>query len=129
MKKKILICLCICSLIGVSASAFAADVTSSQTGTTVTVGAAPTQLTYNASPSVSVSVIASTTAYSIMAANILTDTTNGLQYGTLSTATGYAQGPKTTDSGSDLTTNGPSTTGQSSTAIATDVTWTWMGGS
>jgi len=125
MKKKLLTCICLCLFTAVSECAFAAAGDSSQSGTTVTVGeTAATELTYNASPSVSMNVVASKTAYSIMAANSLTDKTNGLEYGTLSTATGYAQGQKTTDAGS-----GPSTNGQTASAISGDVTWTWMGGS
>jgi len=131
MKKKLISLLCAGSIAAFAATAFAADTPSTQAANfglvTVTVAGVPsttTAFTFSPSPSVGISIIASDTAYSIMSANSLTDTTNGLEYGTLSSATGYAQGTKTTAAGT-----GPSTTGQTSTALSTAVTWGWMGGS
>ncbi len=131
MKKKLLSCLCICFLVAASESAFAAVAVgdSSQVGTTVTVGTAPTSLIYNASPSVSMNVKATTSAYSIETANILTTTTNGQEYGTKSTSSGYAQRNKTTDSGTALNTNGPTVAAQTAVLLDTSAAWTWMGGS
>ncbi len=130
MKKKLLSCLCICFLVAASESAFAAAGDSSQVGTTVTVGqTAATSLTYNASPSVSMNVKATTSAYSIETANILTTKTNGQEYGTKSTSSGYAQRNKTTASGTSLTANGPTVAAQTATSLDTGTAWTWMGGS
>ena len=113
-----------------TASNSAGVATSGQAATTagtpgmLTVGAtATTQLTYNPSPNVAMNVVNTTSQYSIMAANILTDTTNGIEYGTLNTSTGYGQGTKTTGVG-----EGPSATGQTATSVPASIT-TWMGGS
>jgi hypothetical protein len=126
MKKKILVCLCLCAsplLMGVGSS-FAADVLSTQaaTGGVVTLGTAPNQLTYNPSPSVSMAVAAAANAYAIQSTNLVTDTTNGMDYGTLNTATGFAQMTKTEAATVAVT---PPT----SSAALSGTGWVWMGGS
>ena len=130
MKKKMLVCLCVgvsTLLLGVGSS-FAAVVASSQASTTdggkVTLGAVGTQLTYDPSPSVLMSVKASTSAYAIMATNAVTDKTNGKEYGTVSTATGYAQRTKTVDAATAVPVPKDETT-----LPTTNGAWTWMGGS
>jgi len=136
MKNKLLTCICICLFTAVSTSAFATitastasiangvatsgqAVTSGQP-TRVTIGVT-TPLTYDPSPSVSMSVIATTTAYAIMTTNSLTDKTNGMEYGTTSAATGYAQRTKTVDAATAV----PDP--KNETALPTG-SWTWMGG-
>ncbi len=131
--RKIISILCAGSLLASAAIvsvAAAADTSSGQTNfgivtiPTTNVPSASNSFTYSPSPNVGMNILSSATAYSIMAANSVTNTTNGMEYGTLNTATGYAQGTKTTLAG-----KGPSTTGQTSTTLSTDVTWGWMGGS
>ncbi len=127
MKKKFIACFCLCFLIGISESAFAAAGDSSQASTTaggrVTVGeTAGTQLTFDPSPSVLIAVKATTSAYAMKTANAVTDTSNGKEYGTLSSATGYAQRTKSVAAATAIV--APT----SATALG-GTTWTWLGGS
>jgi len=110
-------------------AAFAASAT--QSSTTVTITSTDTNMPdfeYDASPSVTVKIITDATAYSITTANMLTgaDDENGLEFGTLSSATGYAQREKTTDSGTVWGTNGP----EAPTVVDAlpGSGWLWQGG-
>lgn len=120
MKKKLLIGLCLFSstlLLGAGTSMAATGAANNGTGGTLTMGA----FTYNSSPSVSIVVFDSDSAYAIMATNIVTDTTNGMEYATTSAATGYAQKTKTTAVNTALS--------PLSTVDMPSGTWKWMGGS
>lgn len=127
MRKKILVSLCVCVTYCFSVASFAgaAPVSSTQasdtTGGTVTLGTT-TPLTYNPSPSVLMAVKASPTAYAIKATNSLTDTSNGMEYGTTSAATGYAQRTKTVAAATAV----PVPTDENN---LDGTGWTWMGGS
>ena len=104
--------------------AFATDSTQDGVTVTITVGSVlstTTPFTYDASPNVDINIITSAAEYAITTANNLTNTTTGMEYGTLSTSTGYAQRTKTSDAGAD------SVTPASATALPGD--WAWMGGS
>lgn len=117
--KKILFLLVVISL-AAAPMAFADVSASDQTGN-FTIGTGDT-LNFNTSPSVLISIETTATDYAITSANDKTDTTNGMEYGTLSTATGYAQRTKITeDSSGDVTDPADST--------SLDGDWTWMGGS
>jgi len=120
MKKTFIAICCIAFMFSFSSTVFAAT-TSSQTSTgdQVSVGT----LKYNPSPSVGVSVASTDTDYAITTANSLTDTSNGMEYGTKSTSSGYAQRTKTTNRGT-----GPEATTDAQ-ALPTGGTWTWQGGS
>lgn len=124
MKKKLLTCLCICLLIAVSETAFAAGGSGSSSQASDTTGGRITlgTMTYDPSPSVLMAVKDTTTAYAIKATNSLTDKSNGMEYGTTSAATGYAQRTKTVDAATAV-------------PVPTDAAtldgsgWVWMGGS
>ena len=62
--------------------------------------------TFAPSPRVGITSATSTTAYSITTANSNTDDSSGMEYGCLSTNTGYSQRQKTTVAGT-ATANGP----------------------
>ena len=81
-------------------------------------------LTFNVSPNVEMSVYVTTTDYAITSANTQTDTDNGMEYGVLSTSTGYAQRQKSTDK-----TEGPETVTSATSLPSGGGTWAWMGGS
>ena len=78
---------------------------------------------FDSSPNVGVTIFTSATAYSITTANTLTGANldNGLEFGTLSTATGYAQRAKTTNAGV-----GPAAAAADNALPGGD--WAWMGG-
>lgn len=85
---------------GTATVTLGADASNNGTGgtltmTDVTAGFPP--LTFTSSPNVSIATYAIDTAYAIMTTNTLTDTTNGMEYGTLSTDTGYSQRAKSID--------------------------------
>jgi len=82
----------------------------------------PATVTVSVSPNVEMSFWSTTTDYAVTSANTVTDITNGLEYATHNTATGYAQRTKTTDSGT-----GPApVTGTGVGGLPGD-DWTWMG--
>jgi hypothetical protein len=89
------------------------------TATTLTGGPG---LTFNSSPNVSIVSFTTKTAYAIETTNILTDTTNGMEYYTLSSATGYWQKEKTTAVDTALS-------ALTSATAAPTGTWTAIGGS
>jgi hypothetical protein len=93
------------------------------TVTTDNVAAATEDFTFDSSPNVGVTIFTTATAYSITTANTLTglNLENGLEFGTLSTATGYAQRTKTTDAGV-----GPEAAAADNALPGSD--WAWMGG-
>lgn len=106
-------------------NAFATGASSQNLGTStrVTIG----DMTFDSSPNVSISCFTSNTAYSLAATNILTNTTVGKSYGTLSVATGYASRDKVAGEYGD-----PGTavvTVLSAVDALTGSDWTWMGGS
>jgi hypothetical protein len=109
-------------------AAFAASATQSDTTVTITSTGNEPDFEYDASPSVAVKIITDATAYAITTANMLTGTDqgNGLEFGTLSTSTGYAQREKTTESGTVWGTNGP----EAPTAVDAlpGSGWIWQGG-
>ena len=123
--KKIIIGLFALSLLTAPAIVFGAADTLNGTGNTVGDGTHANggpDLTFDVSPNVEISVYVTTTAYAMTSANTLTDTTNGLEYGTTSGSTGYAQRPKTTAAGT-----GPAATTAATALPGAD--WAWMGGS
>lgn len=78
--------------------------------------------TFDVSPSVEISFLSTASAYAIMSANTLTDTTNGVEYGTRHDSTGYAMRKKTTDAKI-----GPApVTSATALPVDADETWTWM---
>lgn len=79
-------------------------------------------LEFDVSPNVEISAYVTVNAYAMTSANTLTNTDNGLEYGTLSSATGYAQRQKTTDADS-----GPAAATADNALPGSD--WAWMGGS
>ncbi len=130
MKKKFLAYLCVCasSLLLAGGTSYAAATSSSQASSTagglVTLGVATAGgvLTFNPSPNVLIDIASTANSYAIQTANTVTDTTNGMEYGTLSTASGYAQRTKTADASTAIAP--PS----SDTALSGSG-WKWMGGS
>ena len=127
MKKTFIAICCIAFMFSFSSAAFATTSTQATGFKTVTITVAgvtgtDTAFTFNPSPSVGLSITTSDTDYAITSANSLTSETNGQEYGTKSTATGYAQRDKTTAKGT-----GPAVT-TSATALPTG-TWNWQGGS
>ena len=125
--KTILSTLCVIALtLMVAPTAFATA--SAQDGVTVTITVTDPGLeddfTYDASPNVAVEIVAEQAAYAIATANMLlgTDNASGMEYGTLSTSTGYAQRKKTTAIG-----EGPAAPADEVTLDGTS-TWIWMGG-
>ncbi|RJQ70875.1 MAG: hypothetical protein C4519_19915 [Desulfobacteraceae bacterium] len=125
--KKIFICTtCLLAMLfAISPTAFADD--SSQTGVRISltvdnVAGTSDPFIFDASPNVGLTVFTSDTAYSITAANNKTNEANGLEYGTLSSATGYAQRTKTT-----AASQGPEAADSATVLPGSD--WAWMGGS
>lgn len=89
--------------------------------TAANVPTATSSFTFDTSPNVSMVIFTSDTAYAIMSANILCNTTVGFEYATLSTSTGYAQKQKASAAGAALS--------ALSAVTMPSGTWTWMGGS
>ena len=129
MKKTIVAICCIAFMFSFSSAVFALTNTTNGTGGTLTIdltgGSVPgttTNFTFDSSPNVGIAVSTTDHDYAITTANSVTGTDNGQEYGTKSTATGYAQRDKTTAKG----------TGPVATTSATDLptgTWNWQGGS
>ena len=120
--KKIVIPICALALIFMVVPMAIADVnvTNGANVTTLTIN---TNLSYDVSPGVRMSVRTNSTDYCITSANDKTgtDKDNGMEYGTKATASGYAQQPKTTASG----------VGPTACTSATDIpsgSWEWIGG-
>jgi hypothetical protein len=110
--------------------AFAAESEQELPDVTVTVPtdnvpAASEDFTFDSSPNVGVTIFTSATAYSITTANTLTGSNleNGLEFGTLATATGYAQRTKTTIAG-----QGPQAADADNDLPEGENEWQWMGG-
>ena len=128
MKKSIVAIFCMAFMFIFSSAVLAAEFNNGTGGTlTITVAnvdGTNNDFTFDSSPSVGLSASTSATAYAITTANSLTgaNNNNGQEYGTLSTASGYAQRDKTTD-----TENGPQATASETTLPGGD--WAWMGGS
>ena len=127
MKKTIVAICCIAFMLSFSSAVFAAEFNNGGDGGTLTITVAnvdgtSTSFTFASSPKVGISVFTSDNAYAITTANSLTDTSNGLEYGTLSTATGYALRTKTTARGV-----GPEDTDAVDTLPGAN--WAWQGGS
>ena len=125
--KTIMSTLCVLALIFmVTPMAFATG--STQAGVTVTIAVTDAGLEddfeYDVSFNVAIEIVAAQAAYAISTANTLlgTDNESGMEYGTLSTSTGYAQRKKTTAIGV-----GPAAPSDEVTLDATS-TWIWMGG-
>ena len=128
MKKSIVAISCMAFMFLFSSAVLATTNANNGTGGTLTVtvnnvAATNTNFTFDSSPNVGIAVSTSDTAYAITTANTLTgaDNNNGQEYGTLSTASGYAQRDKTTNAG---VAPAPTT---SETALPGD-NWAWMGG-
>lgn len=135
--KKILIGTCLLAMMYFVATpmAFADETSHSDPSTTVTltidtshVLGAVQNFTFGTSPNVCIYATTNGTAYAISAANTKTDQNNGLEYGTLSTATGYAQKTKTTGAGSGAA-YGPEATTSPADLPGGSTSWAWMGGS
>ena len=128
MKKSIVAICCMAFMFLFSSAVLAAEFHNTPGGTlTITVLNVPgttTNFTFDASPNVGISVFISDSGYAITTANSLTgaDKNNGQEYGTLSTASGYAQRDKTTNAGT-----GPTTTTAVNALPGTN--WAWLGGS
>ena len=129
MKKSIVAISCMAFMLLFSSAVFAITSVTNGTGGTLTInlsgGSVPgttTNFTFDSSPNVGISVSTTDHDYAITTANSVTGTDNGQEYGTKSTATGYAQRDKTTAKGT-----GPAVT-TSATALPTG-TWNWQGGS
>ncbi|MBV5330555.1 MAG: hypothetical protein JZU65_23485 [Chlorobium sp.] len=125
MKKLYLMALCTLTIISVPAALFAAAATitvASPVFTQATGATGPATLAVTPSPNVEISVWSTTTAYTMTSANIVTNKTNGSEYGATNLSTGYAQRTKTTDADT-----GPAATTGEVTLPGTG--WTWMGGS
>ena len=128
MKKTFIAICCIAFMFSFSSAAFAtqssqADDFGTVTITVVGVTGTDTAFTFDPSPSVGLSITTTDADYAITSANSLTSETNGQEYGTKSTATGYAQRDKTTAKGL-----GPVATA-SATALPGGGDWNWQGGS
>ena len=132
MKKSIVAISCMAFMLLFSSAVFAITSVTNGTGGTLTIdlsgGSVPgttTNFTFDSSPSVGIAVSTTATAYAITTANSLTgaDNNNGQEYGTLSTASGYAQRDKVTNANA-----GPTVT-TSETALPAGGDWAWMGGS
>ena len=134
MKKTIVAICCIAFMLSFSSAVLAAEFNNNGDGdgevgvggtVTITVLNVPgtsTDFTFASSPKVGISVFTSDNAYAITTANSLTDTGNGLEYGTLSTATGYALRTKTLGRGV-----GPAPT--TVVGALPGANWAWQGGS
>ena len=83
-----------------------------------------TDFTYLPSPNVRLHIESNASNYAITAANDLTTTANGNEYGTTSAATGYAQRTKTVDAGSDI----PAPSAADPSALPSGG-WGWVGSS
>lgn len=128
--KTIMSTLCVLALVlMVTPMAFATS-SDAMDGVTVTITVTDpgleTDFTYDASPNVEVTIEATPAAYSITTANTLLGVSTsgdvtGMEYGTLSVSTGYAQRQKTTDVG-----DGPEVCTDEAALPGSD--WTWMGG-
>ena len=93
---------------------------------TVTVANVPTtttNFTYQPSPNVRLHIESNASNYAITAANDLTTTANGNEYGTTSAATGYAQRTKTVAPGTDI----PAPSAADPSALP-GTGWGWVGG-
>ena len=138
MKKSIVAISCMAFMLLFSSAVLAAEFNNHGDGdgedgvggtVTITVAGVPgttTSFTFDSSPKVGISIFTSDTAYAITTANSLTgaNNSNGQEYGTLSTASGYAQRDKSTDTGA-----GPVVTGAADTLPTTGGDWNWQGGS
>ena len=128
MKKTFIAICCIAFMFAFSSTVLALTDINNGTGGTLTitvlnVKGTETDFTFDSSPSVGIATSTTDTDYTITSANSLTSRTNGQEYGTKSSASGYAQRDKTTDKGT-----GPVVT-SSATALPAGGTWNWQGGS
>lgn len=83
---------------GVSATSFASSNNNGKGGTLTVDGgtvAGTPDLVFESSPNVSIAIETSATAYAVMTTNVLTNQDNGMEFGSLSTDTGYSQRVKT----------------------------------
>jgi hypothetical protein len=125
MKKFYLLSACLLTLTFAPAAVFAdADTID---GTTPTInnasGTGPATVTFTPSPNVELSLYSTTVGYAVTSANVLTNTTNGMEYAAHHEATGYAQRTKTTDAQ-----NGPAAATEVGLAGVPGTDWVWMGG-
>lgn len=98
MKKTLSIVGLLLLSLGTAATSFGAAVTNGATGGRIAItnandstGTGGPTLNFDPSPNVSIACTSTATAYAITTTNVLTDTTNGMDYGALSTDTGYSQ--------------------------------------
>ncbi|PXF58667.1 MAG: hypothetical protein C4B58_05855 [Deltaproteobacteria bacterium] len=131
--KKTFIAMCCIAFMFVFSSTVLATTTSTQSSPgeqvsiSVTNVSGATSFTFDPSPRVGIRVATSESAYAITAANSLTGTDNGMEYGTYNTATGYALKAKTTAAGTEAA-NGPTAPTDEDT-LGGSGTWNWQGAS
>jgi hypothetical protein len=123
--KKALAIVCFIAVLFLAAAPSAFAVASATDGTltlpTTNVTGAPPSFTFKTSPNVRIDCVLTATNYGIVTTNDKTDTTNGQEFGVLSTSTGYALRTKTV---------AVNTAAPTPTALALPGTgWGWMGGS
>jgi len=129
MKKTISYIVAATTMFAFMTPAFATTSSQSAAGEVVTitvtnVTTTSTDFTYRPSPNVWLNIESNPSNYGITAANDLTTTSNGNEYGTLSKSTGYAQRNKTVAPGNNI----PKPTANDPSALPGSG-WGWVGGS
>ena len=131
MKKTFIAICCIAFMFAFSSTVLATDSEQTKPGDPVTIAVTGVDgantFTFSPSPRVGVEVKTSASAYALTSANSLTNQTNGMEYGTYNTATGYALKAKTTDAGT-ADGCGPTAPTDEDTLGGTG-TWNWQGAS